>query len=147
MITAARFRELEEALRARGYGPSIEWAERIQPPASGEEFASRAIYVICNSGMRVTIGAPIADKCIAALRENRSVNEVYGHRGKAAAIDAIWKQRDTLFQECGALSPNSTFWQRYGITRSPASIHWAIIWVGIGVSNAKPTSAPSTHRT
>jgi len=84
MITAARFRELEEALRARGYGPSIEWAERIQPPASGEEFASRAIYVICNSGMRVTIGAPIADKCIAALRENRSVNEVYGHRGKAA---------------------------------------------------------------
>lgn len=99
MITAARFRELERALRARGYGPVIDWSERIEAPTDAEEFAARAIYVICNSGMRVTVAAPIADKCVAALQEGRSATKVFGHPGKATAIDAIWQQRDALFEQ------------------------------------------------
>ena len=48
MITLKRFRKLEAALRAAGYGPMIEWSETIQPPTTAEEFAGEAIYVICN---------------------------------------------------------------------------------------------------
>jgi hypothetical protein len=99
VITAARFRELESALRASGYGPTIDWAERIDRPTHADDFAARVIYVICNSGMRVTIGAAIADRCVAALREGKSATEAFGHAGKAAAIDTIWQQRSKLFAE------------------------------------------------
>lgn len=99
MITAARFRELERALRARGYGPMIAWAEHVEKPTNAEDFATRVIYVICNSGMRVTVAAPIAEKCALALTDGRSATEVFGHPGKAVAIDLIWRQRETLFQE------------------------------------------------
>lgn len=98
MITKIRFQQLERVLRDAGYGPSIEWSERIEPPADAEDFAARVIYVICNSGMRVTIGAVIADKCISALKNGQSATDVFGHPGKAAAIDAIWNDRDALFQ-------------------------------------------------
>ena len=99
MITVARFRELESALRARGYGPTIDWAERIDPPMDADDFAARVIYVICNSGMRVTIGASIAERCVTALRQGRSATKAFGHPGKAAAIDIIWQQRASLFAE------------------------------------------------
>jgi len=48
--------------------------------------------------MRVTIAGPIAHKCIAAVCAGRSATEVFGHPGKAAAIDAIWQQREYFFQ-------------------------------------------------
>ena len=105
MITLARFRALEQVLRARGYGPMIEWSEHLKPPTTAEDFAAHAIYVICNSGMRVTIAAPISEKCIAALHDGRSAKQVFGHPGKAQAIDTIWEQREELF--AGYLSANA----------------------------------------
>src|ERR1044071_8937362 len=99
MMTRARFEQLERALRDRGYGPMIDWSESIASPTDAEDFAARGIYVICNSGMRVSIAAPIAQKCVAALREGRVAADVFGHAPKAAAIDAIWQQREALFQE------------------------------------------------
>ncbi len=81
MITLKRFRRIEAILRAQGYGEVIEWSESIQAPQSAEEFAREAIYVICNSGMAVTIGAPIAQRCIARLKAGGSAAEVFGHPG------------------------------------------------------------------
>ena len=98
MITVKRFRKLEGALRAAGYGPMIEWSEHIQPVSTAEEFAGEAIYVICNSGMKNSVAAPIAVRCLAALAAGASVRTVFGHPGKSAAIDTIWQQRATLFE-------------------------------------------------
>jgi hypothetical protein len=75
----------------------IEWSESVQAPATAEEFAGAAIYVICNSGMKNSIAAPIAARCIEALCEGREATAVFGHAGKAAAIDAIWHHRRELF--------------------------------------------------
>lgn len=97
MITLKRFRRIEEAVRSAGYGPIIDWSENISPPASAEEFASAAIYVICNSGMKNTVAAPIAARCIEALNAGKAAATVFGHPGKAAAIDAIWQRRSELF--------------------------------------------------
>ena len=97
MITVGRFRQLEAELRERGYGRVIEWSETIAAPANAEEFAERSIYVICNSGMRVTVAAPIYTRCMEALKELGSVNSVFGHAGKASAIDRIWEEREGLF--------------------------------------------------
>jgi hypothetical protein len=98
VITAKRFRKLEAALRAAGYGPMIEWSENVQPPTTAEEFAGEAIYVICNSGMKNSVAVPIAVRCLAALAVGASATTVFGHPGKSAAIDTIWQQRAMLFE-------------------------------------------------
>jgi hypothetical protein len=97
MITIGRFRLLEAELRERGYGRLIEWSETIAAPANAEEFAERSIYVICNSGMRVTVAAEIYTRCIEALKEHGSVASALGHVGKASAIDRIWEERESYF--------------------------------------------------
>lgn len=99
MLTLIRFRRIEAALRRRGYGPKIEWSEAIRPPADADDFAERAIFVICNSGFRNAIAVPIYHRCLDALRAGSSAGTAYGHLGKSAAIDKIWTQREALFAE------------------------------------------------
>lgn len=97
MITAKRFRRIEAVLRATGYEPMIEWSESIGPPTNAEDFAREAIYVICNSGMKNSVAAPIARRCLAALEVGASAATVFNHPGKRVAIDAIWREREKLF--------------------------------------------------
>lgn len=92
MITAADFHRILAALGEQG-AEDAAWAMSTHAPDSAEEFASEVIYVICNSGMRFTVARGIFDRCMAALGENRPVREVFGHPGKAAAIDRIWANR------------------------------------------------------
>ena len=99
MITLERFKVLEAAIRARGYGPTIDWTEGLSPPDSADEFAEQTIYVICNSGMANTVARVIYDRCMDALRNGDSVTEVFRHPGKSLAIDAIWRERDRHFFE------------------------------------------------
>ena len=135
MITAARFRLLEQLLRNRGYGPTIDWSEQIEPPVDADEFAARIIYVICNSGMRVTIAAPIAENCLVVLRDGGSAQDAFGHEGKATAIDTIWAARGDLFDE-------------YRASRAKVDFLAALPWIGpvtklhvaknLGANAAKP---------
>lgn len=97
MMTLERFRLLEAVLRERGYGPTIDWTESIEPATSSEEFAERTIYVICNSGMANTVAAVIYTRCLDALRESTPVASVFRHPGKAPAIERIWAEREQLF--------------------------------------------------
>lgn len=97
MITLKRFRRLEAALIRDGYQSVIDWSEGILAPTDADKFAEEAIYVICNSGMRVTIGEVIAEKCITAVRAGISACTLYGHAGKCVAIDEIWARRQELF--------------------------------------------------
>ena len=135
MITLKRFRRLEVALRASGYGPMIDWSENIQAPESAEDFAREAIYVICNSGMRVTVAAPIAEKCVAALREGRTAVEVFGHPGKAAAIDTIWQQRAALFEHYLSANSKLVFLADLPWIGKVTKLHLA---KNLGASAAKP---------
>lgn len=93
MITLRRFQKLEHALRQSGYGAVIDWSEAIDEPVDAAEFARRVIYVICNSGMRVTVAVPIFERCIEELEQGRSATGVFGHPGKGPAIDSIWLDR------------------------------------------------------
>lgn len=134
-MTLRRFRLLEKALRANGYGPVIDWSESIRPPEDADKFASSAIYVICNSGMRVTVAAPIAERCIVALLSGDSATGVFGHPGKAPAIDYIWEQREELFS-------------RYCAGKDKVEVLADLPWIGpvtkyhlaknLGIDTAKP---------
>lgn len=113
----------------------IEWAEQVHPPAAADDFAARAIYVICNSGMRVTIAAPIAEKCIRAVHEGRSAKDVFGHPGKAAAIDTIWQQREALFKEYLSATAKLDFLETLPWIGKVTKHHLA---KNLGASAAKP---------
>ena len=99
MITLLRFRRLEAALRRRGYGPTIEWSQTITAPIDAEAFASEAIYAVINAGMRVTVAETIYRRCMTALEAAGTVSGAFGHRGKAKAIDTLWRDRARLFGE------------------------------------------------
>jgi hypothetical protein len=70
--------------------------EACCPPANEEHFALEAIYVICNSGMKNTVARGIFERVRAALL-GRTIREVFGHKGKAAAIDHIWRHQGVLY--------------------------------------------------
>lgn len=89
---------LRGALIARGYGPSIEWSEQIAEAESADVFAERAIYVVINAAMTNAVAVMIFERCMLALRAGGSATEVFGHPGKAPAIDTIWRERDAMFQ-------------------------------------------------
>ncbi|TPN44413.1 hypothetical protein FJ981_27845 [Mesorhizobium sp. B1-1-4] len=89
------FIRLVAALGAQGQD-DIAWSENITPPADADDFASEAIFVICNSGMKNTIAVKIFAKVMAAIRGGISAFAVFGHPGKAKAIDVIWRDREAL---------------------------------------------------
>jgi len=98
-ISAKLFREIDRAVRKAGYSAAIDWSESIQPPRSAADLASEAVYVICNSGMSNRVAVPIFEKCMFALRNGQSAKTVFGHPGKAQAIDQIWKKRRSLYRK------------------------------------------------
>ena len=98
-ISRELFDEIDRAVRQAGYDAAIEWSENMKAPATAANFASEAIYVICNSGMSNRVAMPIFERCLAAVRRNESASTVFGHPQKAAAIDEIWRRRRPLFRE------------------------------------------------
>ena len=97
MITLERFRLVEDAIRARGFGETIDWTERLAPPRDADRFAEDTIYVICNSGMANSVAGGIFERCRIALRHGHPVSSVFKHAGKVSAIERIWGERAQLF--------------------------------------------------
>lgn len=134
-MTLERFRLLEAELRHRGYGPMIAWSESIEPATNADAFAERAIYVICNSGMSNRVAMAIFHRSMAALHSGGKAQTVFGHPGKSAAIDTIWREREELFT-------------RYLSADDPFTELLALPWIGeitahhlaknLGTDTAKP---------
>ena len=135
MITLKRFRMLEAAVQLRGYGHIIAWSEVIAAPATADEFADHAIYVICNSGMRNSVARPIYQRCMDALRDGRSATEVFGHPGKAPAIDQIWSEREELFAGFDAAEDKLEYCEALPWIGPVTKYHLA---KNLGVDAAKP---------
>nr|MBA3669211.1 hypothetical protein [Sphingomonas sp.] len=135
MITLKRFRRLEQAVREAGFGPSIEWSETIEQPKLATEFASAAIYVIINGGMANAVAVHIYARCLAALADKGSADRVYGHTGKAAAIDYIWNNRETLFQSYEAADDKLLFLASLPFIGPVTRLHLA---KNLGADIAKP---------
>lgn len=100
MIDGAAFGEIVRRLRVAGHADAdIEWSENCALPATAVQFAREAIFVICNSGMKNTVARRIYAKVCDAIGRNDNALTVFGHVGKAGAIDHIWFNRDRLFTE------------------------------------------------
>ncbi len=116
-ITLELFRRIETAVRAAGHEATIAWTESIQPPRTSAQLATRAIYVIANSGMKNSIAAPIAELVMRTLKRGHSARIAFGHPGKAPAMDWIWEHRRALF---------------VSFKRTPDVLEWcgSLPWVG-----------------
>lgn len=97
-MEVAEFERLVVAVREAGYGHDLDWSENAKPPADAEAFASEAIYVICNSGMKFEIARQIYDRVMPAVRRGEPARSAFGHPGKAGAIDTIWRDREALLE-------------------------------------------------
>lgn len=82
MLSAETFRAVVAELGQQGQD-DIEWAENCAPPVDAEDFASEAIFVICNSGMKNTVARRIYEKVMGALKCGESAGTVFGHKPKS----------------------------------------------------------------
>ncbi|MDB5445681.1 MAG: hypothetical protein JWQ97_998 [Phenylobacterium sp.] len=97
-IDAPTFARIRSALDAAGFAEDVTWSEELQPPASAEDFALEAIFVICNSGMKNTVARGIYERVRSEMEDGGRAFEAFKHPGKAAAIDAIWDRRFVLYE-------------------------------------------------
>ena len=95
----ATYRALRKVLAEEGYADEIEWAQTVGAPKSAEEMAGEAIWVILNSGMKNQIARQIMDRVWPAVMAGESASSQFGHKGKSAAIDYIWHNRERLLCE------------------------------------------------
>lgn len=108
MITAADFAAIVERLGSVA-ADDISWANGCAPPTDADEFALEIIFVICNSGMRHAVAAQIYRKVRGELLEGGSAAAVFGHKGKAAAIDTVWRERRRLLN-CYLAADDKVMW-------------------------------------
>lgn len=108
MITGQDFRKLVAAL-GKVAQDDIKWANGCGLPDTPEAFAFEVIYVICNSGMRHTVARQIYDRVVSAIEDGKSARRAFGHKGKAAAIDMIWRERKRLFN-CYLAAADKVMW-------------------------------------
>lgn len=101
MIPPQLYFEARQRLAVLGYGGDREWAENVRPPATAEDLAREYAWVVLNSGMKNTVARGIMDRVWPALDQGRRVREVFGHPGKAAAIELFWQTRAARFEELG----------------------------------------------
>lgn len=111
-MTPERYQEIRAAIAAAGYADEIAWAEGVKAPETPEDFAGEAIWVILCSGMKEQIARKISDKVWSAINDGLPVRSVFGHDGKAAAIETIWRDRETLFDSFKRASDKVDFCQR-----------------------------------
>lgn len=134
-MTPDAFYEAERAVRAAGYAGDIEWSEGCTEPTSADEFASEAIFVICNSGMRFTVAQGIFNRIMPRLTSGGSSSEVFGHKGKCGAIDHIWAERERLLDEYRAAPDKLAFCESLPFIGGITKYHLA---KNFGADVAKP---------
>lgn len=98
VFTLDLFDAVVAELHKAGYADSdIEWSENVKTPDNAADFAIEAIWVVCCSGMKYDVARLIQGRAMGAIEAGRPVAEVFGHIGKAAAMDRLWHERDAFY--------------------------------------------------
>jgi hypothetical protein len=122
-------------LHDAGYVEDHTWSEQLAPPETADEFASAAVYVIANSGMSYPVAQHVYRRCMAALNRGSSARRVFGHKGKATAMNWIWRERERLFVEFQAAADKLEFCELLPWIGPTTKFHLA---KDLGVDVAKP---------
>jgi hypothetical protein len=90
---------LRDQLVTLGYSDEIEWAQTVQPVINADIFWREFAWVVLNSGMKNQVAAGIWQRVRPTVENGGSAAEVFGHQGKAAAINAVYERRGERLAE------------------------------------------------
>ncbi len=96
-MDAVEFEYLHGRVIDSGYGREVLWQQNLKPCEDSEEFFGQYVWVVLSSGMKNQIARQIEKKVDAALKAGVSVSTVFGHPGKAAAIDMMRAKHAVFF--------------------------------------------------
>jgi hypothetical protein len=102
-MTVETYLKLKEAIIQMGYERDITWIETLVPPQDPDIFWAEYAWVVLNSGMKSQIAEKIWHKVRPAVISGAGARSVFGHPGKAAAIDLVYRDRARLHAEYLAL--------------------------------------------
>lgn len=96
-MKAEQYLLLKDFLLEAGYAGEIQWAETVGPPRDSWAFFCEYAWVVINSGMRNQIARKIWEKVRVSVEAGFPVSRVFGHKGKAGAIQGVWMRRKFLW--------------------------------------------------
>lgn len=97
-LNLGAYKILRSGVIARGYKDEYEWAQNVKAPKDALEFFCEYSWVVLNSGMKNTIARKIWDRIQDAIAKKKTVSSVFGHVGKAKAIQEAWDKREERFR-------------------------------------------------
>lgn len=95
-LTVEQYLGLRDAIVSAGFEEEIEWAQGVTPVAEALSFWREFAWVVLNSGMKNQVSRGIWSRVQPAVLSGGSAGDVFGHRGKAAAIDHVYLHREDL---------------------------------------------------
>lgn len=99
MLDLAHYNQLRSEITDLGYGHEIEWSQSVQPVSDPHVFWAEFAWVVLNSGMKNQVAQGIWARVRPAVEAGGSASDVFGHKGKAAAIDRVWRERAELLEQ------------------------------------------------
>lgn len=96
-MESSKYLRIKEKLANTEFKKDIEWCENLLPCKDAINFWIEYTFVICNSGMKNTIAVVIFNKIMKAYESGEKASNVFGHKGKANAIDTGWTKREEYF--------------------------------------------------
>lgn len=91
--------DVKKRVAAAGYADEADWAQFLMPVADAHTFWTEYAWVVLNSGMKEQIARQIWKRVRPAVEAGQSAGAVFGHKGKSAAIDYVWANRERLLAE------------------------------------------------
>lgn len=82
-----------------GFGHEIEWAQTVKPVSDPLDFWGEFAWVVLNSGMKNQVARGIWQRVQPAVLSGQSASTVFRHKGKCAAIDHVYVNREKLLAE------------------------------------------------
>lgn len=98
-LSIADYLRLRKEVEEAGYEGEIQWAENVKPVDNPDDFWGEFAFVVLNSGMKNTVARGIWEKVRPVVEDGGSAHSVFGHKGKATAIDAVYANRAKLLAE------------------------------------------------
>ena len=91
--------DLKQKIIDLGYAGEIDWAENIKPVNDSKIFLQEYTWVVLNSGMKNQIARKIYNRILEAWKTGKRTQDVFKHKGKANAIEYVFRERDKLLKE------------------------------------------------
>jgi hypothetical protein len=103
-MTITEYNRLRAAIIERGYLDEIQWAQNLRPPVEPVAMWRDYAWVVMCSGMKEQIVRVIWNRMRPHVEAGGSAHDIFGHKGKATAIDCGWREREAWLRSYLALT-------------------------------------------